>query len=121
MKVNLAQAYKWNGDQKECDEILQSIDWSAKADHLRLAYLVLADKYADAGDLMRRVGSDNPMLSKQSYRDWPLFREFRRQPQFLEAYQEVFGEGFAVEEESGTGEQDARAEPEDDPDRPTEG
>ncbi|MBU3640432.1 hypothetical protein [Polynucleobacter sp. Fuers-14] len=45
---------------------------------------------------MRNIGS-NGSVKKRDYEDWPIFREFRSTPEFLEVYQEVFSEPFAIE------------------------
>ena len=121
MKVNLAQAYKWDGDAEECEKILEQVDWSAKGDHLRLGYFVLKEQYEEASRIIRRAGSDHPVLTKQSYRDWPLFRDFRGRHEFLDAYRDVFGEDFAIEEESDVGRGDVPSEEADDPGAPTVG
>ena len=43
---------------------------------------------------MRRIGS-NSVPSKSDYKDWPLFKEYRKSEEFLEAFEEVFGEPFS--------------------------
>lgn len=93
MTVNRAQAHKWNGDEEGCKRIMKSVDWSAKADEFRLADAVLAEDWGRSTKVMRRIGRDGS-VNQVAYRDWPLFRYFRRQSAFLETYSEVFGESF---------------------------
>lgn len=94
--INRAQAYKWSGDSEKCAEIMGSIDWSARSDHLRLASYVLAEQWEDSSKLIRKMGALSEIRSTD-YRDWPLFKELREQPQFREAYKDVFGDAFIVE------------------------
>lgn len=93
--VNLAQAYKWSGKDTETQKILDEVDWSAKGDEFKLAAAVLRSDWKNATDVMRRIGSSGP-VRKHDYRDWPLFRDFRSQPEFTACYQDVFGEAFPV-------------------------
>jgi hypothetical protein len=93
LTVNRAQSYKWKGDEERCKRIMKAVDWSAKSDQFRLADAVLADDWARAAKVMRRLGKDGA-VDQNDYRDWPLFREFRKQQQFLDAFEEVFGTPF---------------------------
>lgn len=96
--VNRAQAYKWSGDQDRCKKIMQSVDWSAKSDQFRLADAVLRDDWSAAAKLVSRIGTDG-VVSAIDYRDWPLFREFRKQDAFLETYRSLFGVEFSKKAE----------------------
>lgn len=92
--VNRAQAYKWKGDDDRCRRIMKAVDWSAKGDQFRLADSVLAEDWSRAAKIMRRIGKSGP-VDQNDYRDWPLFKSWRKQQEFLDAYQEVFGEAFS--------------------------
>jgi hypothetical protein len=96
--VNRAQAYKWKGDEERCKKIMRAIDWSAKSDQFRLADAVLAEDWPRAGMVMKRIGRDG-LVDQTGYRDWPLFRNLRKQEVFLTTYEEVFGEAFAAKSE----------------------
>lgn len=95
-KVNLAIAYKWQEKGESCKRILDSVDWSPLSDKFQLAEAVLRDDFDNAGRIMRAIGASS-RPSKAEYRDWPLFREFRRSEQFTRAFHEVFGEPFRVQ------------------------
>jgi hypothetical protein len=94
--VNRGQAYKWGGEPARCLEVLAGEDWSAKGDDFRLAVAVLHDDWKAAADAVRRLGATNLQGLPRTieYRDWPLFREFRKRSEFLEAYAAVFNEPF---------------------------
>lgn len=96
--VNRAQAYKWSGDQERCKKIMKAVDWSAKSDEFRLADAVLREDWPGAAKLVSRIGADG-VVSALDYRDWPLFREFRKQDAFLDAYRSTFGVDFSKKSE----------------------
>ena len=89
--INRVQAYKWSGEQERAVEILDAEDWSACGLDFQLAAAVLRDEFGKAADLMRAIGPDsNP--AKDSYLQWPLFKEFRKAAHFRQAFEAVFGE-----------------------------
>jgi hypothetical protein len=94
--VNRAQAYKWSGDDKKASDILKCEDWSAKDDGFKLAEAVLADNFPRALAIVRRIGTNCP-ISIHDYREWPLFRKLRKQPEFVALFAELFGEPLTQE------------------------
>ena len=113
MVVNRAQAYKWRGDSSKCKNIMESEDWSASQDSFKLADTVLKDDVGASAEIMRRIGAKHDVVTKESYRDWPLFREIRRQELFRETYEKVFGEPLekvSVKAEGGAMESESDAE-----------
>lgn len=99
MIINFAQAHKWRGDHEACKRIIKGIDWSACGDDFRLAVLVLEEKYNIAYTLMRRLKNDDSFL-KTYYKDWPLFKDFRKQESFSSVYEECYGEPFKVQQKT---------------------
>ena len=79
--LNLAQAYKWKGDEHKCDELLAREDWSATGDDFRLCLAVLKEDYDQAATLMGIMGPEG-IISEASYRDWPVFRKAREREEF---------------------------------------
>lgn len=98
LTVNRAQAYKWKGENEKCKKIMRAVDWSAKSDDFKLADAVLAEDWPKSLKMMRRIGKEGA-VDQSDYRDWPLFRELRKQPEFLETYAEIFGLPFPVKTE----------------------
>lgn len=92
MVVNRAQAYKWLGGDQKCAEIMNREDWSASDESFRLADAVLRDDVDESTRIMKRLGADHDLVSKQNYRDWPLFRKIRPNEKFRTTYEEIFGE-----------------------------
>ncbi|MGE5323271.1 MAG: hypothetical protein ACM3SW_10430 [Actinomycetota bacterium] len=79
------------GNKDECSRLLNSEDWSTRAEILQLACCVLHEHFEDAANLMRRLGREN-RPSKAEYLRWPLFEQFRKTEQFSSAFKDVFGE-----------------------------
>jgi len=91
--INLAIAYAYSGEQLKSLEILQNEDWSACQDQFKLAVAVLKHDYTEAVKLMKHIGAEGE-ISKAEYSSWPLFKEFRKSKEFLDAYKKLFGKEF---------------------------
>lgn len=96
--INLAIAHYYSGEKKEAHELLDGHDWSACTDRFKLAVAVLHDNYKDAAKLMIKIGKSGE-VSRSDYSSWPLFREFRKSKEFLNAYRKLFGKSFLIREE----------------------
>lgn len=97
MIVNLAQAHKWKGDTDACKRTLASVDWSASEERFRLAVATLHDEFPAAFRHMRRLKHED-QFHKVYYKEWPVFRELRKHPDFPSVYQECYGEQFIIEQ-----------------------
>ncbi|MGD0338632.1 MAG: hypothetical protein ABSB78_07560 [Bacteroidota bacterium] len=95
--INLAIANKWQGKENVCQQILKDEDWTACEDRFQLAIAVLQNRFKDAAKIMVAIGPDGK-LSIEDYSEWPLFRDFRKYPEFLKAYKRVFRKEFTLEE-----------------------
>jgi len=92
--VNRSIAYKFDGKEGVAESILDDEDWSATSGNFQLAEAVLRDEFQRAAHIMRQVGPDNELIPRSAYKEWPLFRDFRESDEFLQAYEDVFGEPF---------------------------
>lgn len=90
--VNRALSYKWSGDEKKACEIIDAEDWSDTRDKFRLAEAVIKEKYVEAIQIMHEIGINEDEVGKHGYRSWSLFKEFRKKPEFLKAYEDIFSE-----------------------------
>jgi hypothetical protein len=90
--VNRAQAYKWSGDEETARRIVNAEDWSALEPKFLLAQAVLLDDFAGATEIMKQIGGEHHQLGALAYREWPLFREIRKTPEFAAAFEEIFRE-----------------------------
>jgi hypothetical protein len=97
--INLAQAHKWSGRQQECQQVLNGEDWSSTSDKFALGVAVLKDDFQLAVKIMRRIGSEGE-VEEHDYKTWPLFQEFRKSPEFANAFQDIFGYPLTTTAES---------------------
>ncbi|MHC5763273.1 hypothetical protein [Nostoc sp.] len=95
LTINKAQALKWMGKDTEALKLLTDKDWNMLSNEFKLAKAVLSDNFNEAYKIMIKI--DN--LSKLDYKEWPLFKEFRKSEQFLKGYEEIFKEPFLVNNE----------------------
>lgn len=94
MVVNQALAYKWSGNDKRAREIIAGEDWSATSGRFRLAEAVILENYKQAYDIMQEIGKNYLEVGLYDYREWPLFKEIRKENKFLELFEEIFGEPY---------------------------
>lgn len=92
--INKAQAHKWKGDGQACVDMIKSIDWSACSDKFKLVSATLIEDYPEVYKLMKRMGKEHDEITKECYRDWPIFQELRKHSDFPQNYESVFGEKF---------------------------
>jgi hypothetical protein len=95
MIVNRALAYKWSGDSCKAEEIIKKEDWSASSSRFRLAEAVILDDYSTALKIMKEIGDDESEVGRENYRNWPLFKEFRTNEEFIKVFEEIFNEPFS--------------------------
>ena len=89
--MQATQAYKWSGDDKKCREIISSEDWSAASTDFGLSVAVLTEEFKKAAKIMRQIGPTSDEVRREDYDNWPVFKEFRKSAEFLDAYREIFG------------------------------
>ena len=100
--VNKAQVIKWEGNEQEARKVLDSIEWSALSNNFKLARAVLIDDFELAQKIMFKIGNDEETISRLHYREWPIFKEFRKSNEFLEAYEKIYNEPFMIVEETSS-------------------
>jgi hypothetical protein len=90
--VNRAQTYKWVGEEEKCKKILDAEDWTATSLNFKLANAVLRDDFEEAYKIIKQIGKNDADIDKDAYREWPLFKELRKSPEFAALFEQVFGE-----------------------------
>lgn len=90
--LNYAQAYKWNGQDDKCKELLAGADCTTWKDELLIPKLTLEDKYDQVYAKMRSVGRGSDILTPESYRQWPIFKEIRKEKNFADVFKDIFEE-----------------------------
>ena len=107
--VNASIGLKFSGKDAEAIALLDSVDWSASYRDFKLAIAVLQERYADAVEIMKSIGKTGELVNQHAYHTWPLFHQFREQPEFYDAYFIVYGEAFAEKVETDKGSVEAHA------------
>ena len=92
--INKAIALSRLDKRIEVEQLLGDEDWTDTLRDFSLARAVLEDRYIDAADLMKKIGKEGELITESSYRNWPLFWNFRKSPEFLTTYEAVFGYSF---------------------------
>jgi hypothetical protein len=90
IRINTAQAYKWAGNGTDCARVLGNIDQASASPVAKLGLCVLNDRFPEATALVEEIG-DCEDMKPEYYRDWPLFKELRKRPQFRTSFARVFG------------------------------
>lgn len=104
--INRAQAYIWGGERAGGIKILADEDWSASSDDFRLCVAALRREFPESIRRMRALGlTAGP--KKDGFREWPVFKELRKDKDFQAAFGEIFGEPFARVTVSSQGEPEA--------------
>ena len=92
LTINKALGYYLSNQKDLCNKVLNKHDWSATSDKFKLAIEVLNEDYKKAIKIMTTIGSTSKEISQDAYREWPLFKEFRKSDEFKIKYKEIFGE-----------------------------
>jgi hypothetical protein len=95
--INRAQAYKWNDQENICSLLLSKEDWVGQSDAFQLAVAVLNNNFGLATRIMEKIGPNESQ--DQAYKEWPLFRDFRKTFEFHKAYDRIFHRRFTKLEE----------------------
>ena len=90
--LNYAQAYKWNGQDDECQKLLAATDCTTWKDELLIPKLTLEGKFDQVYAKMRTVGRGSDILTAENYRQWPIFKEIRKEDAFVALFKEIFDE-----------------------------
>lgn len=98
LTINKGLAYYLSDKKDECKKVLAKHDWSATSDKFKLAISVLNEDFEKAVEIMKTIGDKSTHITKDAYREWPLFRQFRKTDKFKEVYNEIFGVELVYEE-----------------------
>ncbi len=91
--INRALSMKFGKSEKMAIDLINSRDWSAEDDELKLAVAIIKDDLKEAVKMMLKIGPTKDM--KDAYKkDWPLFKEFRKTVLFRKTYKKIFKESF---------------------------
>jgi hypothetical protein len=88
--INLAQAYKWSGNEDKCKAVLGCVDWKTKAIMFRLSKECLSDNFINAINLLK-MAKDVDDINLQQLQGWPVFKKFRESDELKSKIKDIFG------------------------------
>lgn len=91
--LNKAQTLKWMGKDDECQKLLNSRSWSGLNNQILVAKYSLDGQLEEALKLMVKL-ADSKEMDKLHFKEWPIFKELRKHPNFSKLYKEKFNEEF---------------------------
>ncbi len=91
--INNAIALKNSGNNEGVLKLFDQIDWSSASAEFALAVKVLREEYGEAERLMSMMDGMSP-VNEDGFRDWPLFKEFRKTEQFARAFNKIYEKEF---------------------------
>ncbi|NTU66850.1 MAG: hypothetical protein HGB08_02890 [Candidatus Moranbacteria bacterium] len=96
--INKALSRKLGGNKEDAFKIINSWDWSASSNDFKLAKEIILENYEAAFLIMKKIGKDGEFISKAGYRDWPLFREVKKNKKFKELFKKIYKEEYELKE-----------------------
>ena len=90
IKLNLAQAYKWNGEEEECNKILDSSEWDVANVLFELCVSSLKNKPEKFLQNLKEVANKGKLSITELY-EWPIFHTMREHQDFDKWIEEAFG------------------------------
>ena len=64
---------------------------------LQIPKKVLEEEYDEVYSMMKDLGKGSKILTKEAYREWPIFMEIRKQKEFEDTFELVFGEKLVMQ------------------------
>jgi hypothetical protein len=92
--INQALSKKLNGEDKEAIEIINSIDWSATNNDLKLAVSIIKGDNEEALILMEKIGESGDFINQENYKSDPIFIPIRELDKFRALYKKIFKEDY---------------------------
>lgn len=96
MVVNRANALRKLKKSEESEAVLNSMEWEAASDDFKICVAAVRGATEDVIRLMESVKNAGS-ISKESFRDWPVFDEVRTDETFRREYERVFNEPLVDE------------------------
>lgn len=97
--INLALTKKLDGRKKEAVALIDSQDWTACNNDIKLAISVLKDDFDDAYMLMKKIGKEGELISEEIYMTMPIFDSIRKQKKFADMFRKIYKKELNSSEE----------------------
>lgn len=91
--VNLASAYRHQDNKELVIQTLKRADWSAASDNYKICVAALREDVDEVVTLMAPCVSSNK-ISKDDFREWPVFSFVRDSDEYRSEFKKIFGENL---------------------------
>lgn len=87
--INLAQSYKWSGQEDKCKQLIKKIDWSSTSIEYKICVAALSEDYDFVFESLETFGK-HIGIDKIGFEEWPIFKKLREDIRFYDKISEVF-------------------------------
>lgn len=94
--INRAFALKESKGSNHWKKEIEFIRKKTKDKSFQLAISVLLELYKEATNIMKKSKKSRFLFA---YNDWPILKDFRKNPIFLKSYKEIYNKKFQIETE----------------------
>ena len=90
VKLNLAQAYKWDGEEEKCDKIINSGEWDVANILFELCVSSLKNCPEEFAQNLKEAAQKGKIEITELY-EWPIFHTMRKHDDFNKWIEDAFG------------------------------
>lgn len=96
MIVNRANALKKLGKDDAAEKVLSSVEWQASSDKFQICVFAIR---ADVDAVVKKMEALklSGEITKDDFRDWPVFDHVRADEKFRDEFERIFGEPLSAE------------------------
>lgn len=91
LTINYANAIKLSGKKEDALKILDEVDWSAVTENYHICMAAIREDIDRVVELMKALDVSGA-ITKQCYRDWPVFEPLRTMPEFQRTFRDLYDE-----------------------------
>ena len=88
--MNLAQAYKWDGEEEKCDKIINSSEWDVANILFELCVSSLKNCPEEFAQNLKEAAQKGKIEITELY-EWPIFHTMRKHDDFNKWIEDAFG------------------------------
>ena len=101
--INLANAYKLLSNDKQSETVIESMDWTAVGNEFKISVAAIKGNVEEVVTLMKKIGSDDPIVGAAEYQQWPVFYSVRDDLIFTDTFKLLFRRDFIPSEKRQAG------------------
>lgn len=99
MIINYANAIKLGGNIEKAVSVISKEDWSASKDNYKICVAAIRDDVKAVIGMMKQA-VESKVLEISDLREWPVFEKARADNEFVEAFEEIFGEKLLLNKQT---------------------